>query len=63
MGSGETTSAPRSLQKEILERAWEELKAQDYDQELIKKLAALAAEGRISHTTEVIAAIKGSVSQ
>jgi hypothetical protein len=63
MGSGETASAPRSLQKEILDRTWTDLKSKEFDGGLIEKLAALAEEGRISHSTEVIAAIEGSVSQ
>lgn len=63
MGTGDTTSAPRSLQKEILDRTWTGLKSKEFDEGLIEKLAALAEDGRISHSTEVIAAIESSVGQ
>lgn len=40
-----------------------DLKSKEFDEGLIEKLAALAEEGRISHSAEVIAAIEGSVGQ
>ena len=61
MSSGESNSAPRSLQKEILHRTWAELTAKGFDEHLIAKLTSLAAEGRISHSAQVIAAIEESV--
>lgn len=63
MGSGDDASAPRSLQREILDRTWAELKSKEFDEELIQKLVGLADEGRISHSTEVIAAIESSVAK
>lgn len=61
MTTGDSVSAPRSLQKEILDRTWDELSAKGFDEELIAKLRSLAVEGRVSHSTQVIAAIEESV--
>ncbi len=61
MGTEDSTSAPRSLQKEILDRTWAELKKQGVDETLIHKLSELGAGGRISHSAQVIAAIEESV--
>jgi len=61
MGDGDSASAPRSLQAEILERTWVALRKTEFDEELTEKLVGLADAGRISYSTEIIAAIEASV--
>lgn len=61
MAGNDSPPAPRSLQREILDRTWSALKNKGMDKTLIHKLSELGAEGRISHAAQVIAAIEESV--